>query len=95
MKKYANKSASQQTFRHGEECRSNSFHRELHEFNRAKQKEVKEQNGCCLTCRAISAQRGIVLFCSLKQKTVRQYNYCEKYLAINSESTESKEETKS
>lgn len=42
-------------------------------------KKVIANNGCCLTCKSITVARGVFLYCSLKNKNVRQYNYCEKW----------------
>ncbi len=48
---------------------------------RAKQKRdaVSAANGSCLTCSHTGTQCGIFLICSLKNKKVREYNYCENW----------------
>lgn len=42
-------------------------------------KEVVAKNGSCLTCKYTKTQSGIFLICSLKDKKVRTYNYCDKW----------------
>ena len=65
-------------------CRMKSYkdtehRREETALMQEKRKQVIESSGSCLTCSHISAQRGIFLYCSMKQKNVRQYNFCEKW----------------
>ena len=43
--------------------------------------EVLKQNGSCLTCKETKKVRGWQLVCSLKNKVVKDYNYCEKWQA--------------
>lgn len=42
-------------------------------------KQVNDSNGSCLTCKHTKSQSGIFLICSLKDKKVRTYNYCDKW----------------
>lgn len=42
-------------------------------------KQVVANNGSCLTCKHTKSQAGIFLICSLKNKKVREYNYCDKW----------------
>lgn len=53
--------------------------RELTEQRKAERQRVVSANGSCLTCKYTESQSGIFLICSLKNKKVREYNYCEKW----------------
>ena len=44
--------------------------------------EVQESNGSCLTCKNTKKVRGWQLVCELKNKTVKDYNYCEKWIGV-------------
>lgn len=46
---------------------------------REKRAEVIKQNGSCLSCTHTKTKAGIYLICSLKDKKVQTYNYCEKW----------------
>lgn len=49
--------------------------------NTDKRKKVVAANGSCLTCKYTKAQAGIFIICSIKNKKVRHYNYCEKWVS--------------
>lgn len=42
-------------------------------------KQVISANGSCLTCKYTKSQAGVFLICSLKNKKVREYTYCDKW----------------
>lgn len=48
-------------------------------------KQVNDSNGSCLTCKHTKSQSGVFLICSLKDKKVRTYNYCDKWKSEFSE----------
>ena len=58
----------------------------------AKQKrdQVIASGGSCLTCKHTKMAYGKKLQCKLKDKLVNQYNYCDKYIVIPTQSGESK-----
>lgn len=93
----ANKNPAQQAVLIMTEKKNQHLDSQLQDLVKKKRKAVSEQNGCCLTCAAVSSKIGIFLNCSFKNKNVRQYNYCGMYVGIDSipeskESKESKEE---
>ena len=53
--------------------------REEIRLNAIKRKEIQAQNGSCLSCSYTKVSLGTNLLCSLKNKKVSQYNYCDKW----------------
>ena len=74
---YGNKSTASQSLQKMNSCKDREIDSELSVYNKAKRKSVIESQGNCLTCIHTETQSGIYLICNLKQKKVRQYNYCE------------------
>lgn len=48
--------------------------------------EIQNQNGSCLSCIHTKTSIGAMLHCSLKNKKVSQYNYCDKWRIEQNES---------
>lgn len=53
-------------------------------LKRKQRAEVIASGGSCLTCKHTKIAYGKKLNCKLKDKLVSQYNYCEKYIQIES-----------
>ena len=72
------------TMRDYAEERERSLKHEETRLKAEQRKQVIAANGSCLTCKHTKVAFGKKLNCKLKDKLVSQYNYCEKYIQIES-----------
>ena len=87
MSRASNKSSAGQSFLTMKTHKDAAVDHAIHEQSSKKRKQVVEQNGSCLTCSYTKSQSGIFLICSLKDKKVREYNYCENWKSDLEEET--------
>lgn len=55
--------------------------------------EIQKENGSCLSCIHTKTSIGVMLYCSLKNKKVSQYNSCDKWRIEEGKNNEPKGNT--